>query len=261
MKTKLVVSDYEGIAVAFTEDAWFNATLIAAKFDKEPHGWLTQRDTIEYLAALSSADGNSGFVQELNKIKELDSTSSASRVKGLALAKKTGFVKTKAGSPETGGGTWLHPQLAVFFARWLDVNFAVWCDRQINQIITSKHPHFDWKRARHEASATHKVAMSILQAVRTDEGKDTKQHHYSNEARLINWALTGEFKSVDRENLTYEELDLLAKIEEKDAVLVGKGRSYAERKLILEEYASELRTVKDRPRLIKEAEALYSISQ
>lgn len=24
-------------------------------------------------------------------------------------------------------GTWAHPKLAVFFARWLDVKFAVWC--------------------------------------------------------------------------------------------------------------------------------------
>lgn len=26
------------------------------------------------------------------------------------------------------GGTWAHPKLAVFFARWLDVRFAVACD-------------------------------------------------------------------------------------------------------------------------------------
>ena len=26
------------------------------------------------------------------------------------------------------GGTWGHPKLAVFFARWLDPKFAVFCD-------------------------------------------------------------------------------------------------------------------------------------
>jgi hypothetical protein len=31
------------------------------------------------------------------------------------------------------GGTWAHPKLAVFFARWLDVRFAVWCDMQIDK--------------------------------------------------------------------------------------------------------------------------------
>lgn len=33
------------------------------------------------------------------------------------------------------GGTWAHPKLAVFFARWLDVRFAVWCDAVIEDII------------------------------------------------------------------------------------------------------------------------------
>ena len=33
------------------------------------------------------------------------------------------------------GGTWAHPKLAVFFARWLDVRFAVWCDSVIDELI------------------------------------------------------------------------------------------------------------------------------
>jgi hypothetical protein len=42
-----------------------------------------------------STNGNSGFVQEFNKISELQSTSAASRAKLLSLVKKTGLVKTK----------------------------------------------------------------------------------------------------------------------------------------------------------------------
>jgi hypothetical protein len=34
-----------------------------------------------------------------------------------------------------GGGTWMHPKLAVRFAQWLDVDFAVWCDEQIDHIL------------------------------------------------------------------------------------------------------------------------------
>ena len=33
-------------------------------------------------------------------------------------------------------GTWLHPKLAIHFARWLDPKFAVWCDEQIEHIIS-----------------------------------------------------------------------------------------------------------------------------
>lgn len=32
-------------------------------------------------------------------------------------------------------GTWGHPKLAVFFARWLDVRFAVHCDLMIDEIL------------------------------------------------------------------------------------------------------------------------------
>ena len=35
------------------------------------------------------------------------------------------LIQTKRGNQ---GGTWGHPKLAVMFARWLDVRFAVWCD-------------------------------------------------------------------------------------------------------------------------------------
>ena len=65
----------------------------------------------------------------------LDGSKAASRVKLLRMAKKTGYIFTKAGAPETGGGTWLHPKLAIHFARWLDLHFAVWCDEQIDAII------------------------------------------------------------------------------------------------------------------------------
>ncbi|MRD73922.1 hypothetical protein GH865_11790 [Rhodocyclus tenuis] len=34
-------------------------------------------------------------------------------------------------------GTWCHPKLAVFFARWLDVRFAVWCDLMKYPEVTS----------------------------------------------------------------------------------------------------------------------------
>lgn len=37
-----------------------------------------------------------------------------------------------------GVGTWGHPKLAVFFARWLDVKFAVFCDMVIDDIINKK---------------------------------------------------------------------------------------------------------------------------
>ena len=49
------------------------------------------------------------------------------------------LVEAKRGwhlNPEV--GTWGHPKLAVFFARWLDVKFAVWCDMIIDDLLRGK---------------------------------------------------------------------------------------------------------------------------
>ena len=37
-----------------------------------------------------------------------------------------------------GGGTWLHPKLAVSFARWLDLKFAIWADLHIDALLRSR---------------------------------------------------------------------------------------------------------------------------
>lgn len=130
------------------------------------------------------------------------------------------LIKTKRGKT---GGTWMHPKLAVVFARWLSVDFAIWCDEQIDGIIHGTPEQTDWKRVRHEAAATYKVMSSMLDMKRQLEGKKTMSHHYANEAKLVNWALTGEFKPVDRDGLTANELDLLAKLEQLNTLLIGQG--------------------------------------
>jgi len=139
MTAKLFTISFDSQPYTFTGEGWFNATQAASRFGKEPYMWLRQRETVEYIAALAEINGNSDFVEEFNKIIELSSTSSLSQSKLLALVKKTGFVRTKAGSPETGGGTWLNPKLAVVFARWLDVRFAIWCDLQIDKILRASY--------------------------------------------------------------------------------------------------------------------------
>jgi len=51
--------------------------------------------------------------------------------------RNSGYVKTSRARADRGGVTWMHPKLAVPFARWLDVHFGVWCDLQIDTIMRS----------------------------------------------------------------------------------------------------------------------------
>ena len=51
-----------------------------------------------------------------------------------------------------------------------------------------------------------------------------------NEAKLVNWAITGEFKGLDRECLSHNEIDLLNKLQARNAVLIGAGMIREQRK-------------------------------
>lgn len=205
---QLVTKDYQGHAIAYQDDGWFNATQAAAKWGKAPYEWLRLPDTERYIAALCKSHE----------------------------AGKSRFVKTTKGGDVSKQGTWLHPKLAVPFARWLDVDFAVWCDAQIDTLIRGKD---DWRKLRHQSASSFKVANDILKMVRAAQDKETEDKHYMCEAKLVNWVITGEFKGIDRETLSAGELDLLAHLQERNAVLIGRGLEYQERKNMLKSYAMD----------------------
>lgn len=102
---------YQGQPVRFNSEGWINATDVAKRFSKKPAKWLELPSTKNYMAALARHLGHIVDVQKSDfKLVE------ASRVRGQA-------------------GTWLHPKLAVAFARWLDDDFAVWCDLHIDALL------------------------------------------------------------------------------------------------------------------------------
>ena len=153
--SKLIKADFNGNAMQFNSDGWFNATAAAEKFDKRVQHWFDNQETKSYIEKLNS------------------------RISGDLVIAKRG----------KNGGTWLHPKLAVFFARWLDLDFAIWCDEQIDQIIRGKPEELDSKRARHQASITFKTMCTMLEMMRGEESKETEHYHYANEARLVNFAV------------------------------------------------------------------------
>lgn len=104
-------------------------------------------------------------------------------------------------------------------------------------LIHGTHPIYDKRRARDEAASSYKVMSSVLQIRRQIDGKESKPHHFMNEAKLVNWVHSGEFKSLDRESMTAEQLKLLAKLEEQNAVFLGMNMDYETRKLALYGFA------------------------
>lgn len=102
---------YQGQPVRFNADGWINATEAAKHFGKKPAKWLELPSTKSYMAALARHLDKDVDVRK-SDIKLVET----SKVRGQA-------------------GTWLHPKLAVAFARWLSDDFAVWCDLHIDALL------------------------------------------------------------------------------------------------------------------------------
>ncbi|APO81656.1 KilA-N domain-containing protein [Pseudomonas putida] len=111
IESNVIPFHYQGQAVRFKGDGWINATDVAKRFGKRPAHWLELPSTKSYMNALRKHLG-AGFDVGKSDLKLVES----SKVRGKA-------------------GTWLHPKLAVAFARWLDDDFAVWADLHIDALL------------------------------------------------------------------------------------------------------------------------------
>lgn len=103
-----IVFDYKGSKISFAngKNVMVNATEMAKSFDKRPAKWLELPSTKEFLAALTA-------------IRKSD----------------TALIQTNSGGINGGGGTWMHEDVALEFARWLNPAFAIWCNDRIKELL------------------------------------------------------------------------------------------------------------------------------
>ena len=216
----LITLNYQNMIIHTSREAWFNATEIAALFGKRPIDWLRLPETERYITALCKHEADKS---------------------GKSEVRESHFVRSiKGGKDLNKQGTWLHPKLAVAFARWCDIHFAIWCDEQILELMTHNKT---WQASRTESKIGFQVMQEILQAKRQADGKETKSYHYSNEALLCNAALTGQRQPIQRDTLSSQDLKMLTKLESNNAVWIAKDIPYQERKARLFEMAAPIRAL------------------
>ncbi len=90
--------------------------------------------------------------------------------------------------------------------------------------------------------AAGRLMTDITKDVLIFSGKEPKPHHFMNEYRLVNWALTGEFAGVQESTLTSKQINLLAALRRRNSMLIGIGLAYDLRKKAVEVFAAEWRS-------------------
>lgn len=106
------------------DEPWVNLNAVGRPFGKEPKEWLKNNSTNEYLEALSLLN-NQGENSPL----------------GENESKTTISVQHGGKNP----GTWAVELAALEFARWCDPAFAIWCNRQLRELVTKGEHKVDMK--------------------------------------------------------------------------------------------------------------------
>lgn len=108
MKTLSKVFDYKGRSITFHKNdaVMVNATEMAKPFGKSATHWLRNQSTQEFIAAYAE----------------------------LRNCNSTDLVHITYGD---NGGTWMHEDVALEFARWLSPAFAIWCNDRIKELLTT----------------------------------------------------------------------------------------------------------------------------
>lgn len=109
MKNAIKTLDFQGTGIQFSADGWINATATAKELGK---------DRLDNFLASSAFTEYAQVVAQANSLNFSD----------LQIAKR-------GGKNTIGAGTFLHPELAVAFARWISPAFAYWCDKQVAALI------------------------------------------------------------------------------------------------------------------------------
>ena len=137
--SNVVERQYQGMSFKFREDGYFNMAHAAKQFGKHlPHFWNSP-ETEDYKEALFNA---------------ISSTTDSVPLELVEVIPGNRYVENR--------GTWAHPKLAVFFARWLDVKFAVFCDMVIDDLT---HGYSVLSVIEPEKAVAHKLPQTYLESL------------------------------------------------------------------------------------------------
>ena len=159
-----LIRHWNGYAIQQRGNGFINATAMCVANDKLIADWFRKQDTIELLVALAED-------LELPVNHGISHDSSISRIS----AAYPDLVVSRRGSPTNGGGTWIHPDLAVPLAQWCNPRFAIQVSRWTQELLTTGNVSIQSQSSPQLALDTQvKLEVDLIQSVLTASGIDAK---------------------------------------------------------------------------------------
>ena len=130
--------------------------------------WLRNKETLALFSVLAE---KLSIIS--NKTGRL--TSDSARLSATHYAESfPGLITVKQGSPANGGGTWLHPDLAMQLAQWCDAAFALRVSRWVREAIlaetTRKANQSSWNKARENGMEARREFTDAIQDYKKNLG-------------------------------------------------------------------------------------------
>jgi hypothetical protein len=135
-KIQKVSREFNGVSIEQrSTDGFINGTAMCTACDKKIDAWLRTKDTLRLFDALAV---DLGLEINYSNLSNLDEAT----LSGAKYAKIfAGLILSRGGSPESGGGTWIHPDLATPLAQWCSPAFAIQVSRWVQDwAVTGRNP-------------------------------------------------------------------------------------------------------------------------
>lgn len=134
--TSLVISDFEGKPISIRADGYWNATEMCKAHGRRIDNFLRLDSTKAYLKAFEELHSNSLTFEEVKSLIS-EKSQNLTEVRGEQTPSEVReFIKAIQTTEGALGGTWVHPQVALKLAAWLNPKFEVWVYATIEKLFT-----------------------------------------------------------------------------------------------------------------------------
>jgi hypothetical protein len=173
--------EYKGSPIQFEEvdgKLMANATLMCAAFGKKPADWQRSETAKRYIEAVM---GNSLIAED-----------------ELVIAKRGGSDFQ---------GTWIHEKLILNLARWLNVDFELWCDDRIAELLRTGKTSIQKLTP---AELILQQAQQLVDHERKLDDLDVRVKKIEATQTVVNHTIMG-YANLKRANISYDQAKELGK--------------------------------------------------